>query len=171
MYNPPLDGLDGPNVLALYEEGLPLTVIAEATGRRVSVVQAWLVRRGHHEPVGRPDRQRVEGWYARGQPVEVIADRLGVSKSFVHQVARRAGMRRAPRPPTPEEQDRIVELYLAGGNIRRIALATRWNRTTVRTVLRRRGVYDPARSAATRPARVARHPWRAGAEDRRKRGF
>lgn len=56
MYNPPLDGLDGPNVLALYEEGLPLAAIFQATGRRVSVIHAWLVRRGYHEPLPRPRR-------------------------------------------------------------------------------------------------------------------
>lgn len=157
--NPPLDGLDGPNVLALFEEGLPLLWVARYTGRRLSTVQAWLIRRGHHEPRRRQPMTRRAALYAAGVPIEGIMERLRLSRSAVYRGARTTGLRRAPAPVGDEERERMVALYAEKRPILGIACAVGRSRRCVVLQLQRAGVYEPARSAATRAGRPADHPW------------
>lgn len=160
MYNPPLDGLDGPNVLALYEEGLPMTVIAEVTGRPWASIWYWLTANGHHLPSPHVDVRRVLDWYERGVPVKVISARLGISINQIHYHARKAGLRRAKLPVSDEERARMVALYRGGRNLMEIGRTTGRSVSSVRKMLQRSGVYDAARSAATLPSRPEYHPWK-----------
>jgi len=130
MHNPPIEGLDGENVLALYDEGLRLIDIAAATGRSVAGIHKFL-----------------SGWdgylprYRRPPPPP----------------GRRLN---APPAIGAEESARMTALYAEGLNIRQIAMATRRSRGGVLRVLRRCGVYDAARSAAARPGRSNDGYWR-----------
>lgn len=130
MHNPPIEGLDSENILALYEEGLRLVDIAAATGRSVAGVQKFL-----------------SGY-----------------EGYIPQERAARGPARLRRPAVPvigaEESARMTALYAGGLNIRRIALATGRSRGGVLRVLRRCGVYDAARSAATRPGRENDVYWR-----------
>lgn len=129
MHNPPIERLDGENILALYDEGLRLVDIAAATGRSVAGVQKFL-----------------SGW-----------------DGYLPQYRRHPPPRRRMKAPPvigAEETARMVALYGEGLNIRRIALATGRSRGGVLRVLRRCGVYDAARSAATRPGRMNDGYWR-----------
>lgn len=160
MYNPPLDGLDGPNVLALYEEGLPLTVIAAATGRPWGSIWCWLTANDHHLPARRVDARRVVDWYRRGVPIRTISDRLGISVEQIHYHRRQAGLRRAAWPVSGEERQRMVALYQEGLNLMEIGRMMGRAASTVKKMLIRSGVFDPARAAATLPSRPENHPWK-----------
>ena len=123
MYRPPIDGLDGPNILALYEEGLYLSDIARATGRSLTRVHTFLKKQEGYIPRRRveikrrprftythltdEERGRMVALYADGQNITRIAKatrrndktvRLVLIAAGVYDAARQA----AARPERPD---------------------------------------------------------------------
>jgi len=114
MHKPPIEGLDGENILALYEEGLRLVDIAAATGRSVAGVQKFLagyegyipqervprrrvLRRPAAPPIGAEESSRMTTLYEEGLPIRRIALATGRSRGGVRRVLRRCGVYDAAR--------------------------------------------------------------------------
>ena len=148
----------------MFYEGASLTAMGRALGVSRQTVANWLVEWDLYDPrprLTRRQREQMVAWEARNVPLATIAGRLGIDERNVRWWLRRLDVPPRRRRVTEEERARIVELYGDEEKrpIGRIAREVGRPQATVRAVLIRAGVYDAARSAATRPS-LENHPWK-----------
>ena len=150
----PMDSTDGPNVVALWEEGVPVTWVARYTGRPVGSVIGYLQRRGvwAREKAPEIDAERAMALLA-GRTFVAVAERLGCTEDGLRRAVRRAGLPRRYTDMTEEEAARIREMYADGVPWRQIRKASGRSASCVLKALE--GV--PRRGHGRR--RTWAHPW------------
>lgn len=130
-------------VLRLYRRGASLRTIQETTGVADQTIRRWRAAAGiPARPPRGPDgysadfRRRAVELYANGRTSERVAAALGCSPEAVTHWARRAGIRRPARAPTPRTDaatiDSAIRLYRRGTPLALITQATGLDRHTVR---------------------------------------
>jgi len=144
-----LSAEDVQRIEALYYRLDSLTDIAAVTGLSDSAIQYHLTKRGLDIPekrVSPPVALKIVKWYQMGITIRVIADRTGFSRSTIHyHLQRSSAVRLRKLIVTPEDVQRMIELWDQGLNLTRIAKTLSLGRTTVRKYLTATGVYDPDR--------------------------
>lgn len=152
-----------PQALALWAEGETVAAIARA----LRVSPGWVYRRLKEADVFEPARQalpddatvvaRVDGLRGRGYRLVEIAAITGWSRASIYRARRRSGAARAWRPTTAKERAEIVGQWLAARRVRPVARRAGRHWKTVRDVLVRAGVYEPAGRGH---GAAEEHPWR-----------
>lgn len=149
--------------LRLGADGETPSAIAAALG----VSRGWVYRRLKEAEEFYPARQalpdgatvvaRVDGLRGRGYRLVEIVKITGWSRASIYRARRRCNSARAWERTTAEERGEIVGQWLAARRVRPVARRAGRAWKTVRDVLKRAGVYEPA----GRGHGVAEeHPWR-----------
>lgn len=134
----PMACTDGPNIVALYREGVPLVWISRYTGRPDGSIIQHLQRQGEwaREKAPEIDVTQAKRLLSRGYTFVAVAERLGCSVDGLRRAVRQAGYPRRYTDLTEEEAVRIREMYVAGVSWRRIRTVTGRSQGCVMKALR-----------------------------------
>lgn len=121
-----MDVTDGPNIVALYQEGLSLAWIARYTGRHDGSIIVYLQRCGEWSREKAPviDTARAIQQLRLGYSQVAVAARLGCSVDGLRRAVRAADYPRQQTDLTEAERENIQALYRAGVPWRRIVAET-----------------------------------------------
>jgi hypothetical protein len=121
----PMACTDGPNIIALYGEGVPVGWIARYTGRPAGSIIQFLQR---HEEWSREKAVEIDTARARrlliGRSFVAVAEMMGCSVDGLRRAVRAAGEPRRYTDMSEEEKEQIRGMYLAGVPWRRIRATT-----------------------------------------------
>ena len=152
-----------PEALSKWAEGEPVAGIATALG----VSRGWVYRTLKRHEVFERERQalppaevmaaRVAQLQGRGYRLVEIGRITGWSRKSIYRARRAVGAPPVRRNVTAQEVAAMIESYQAARRVRTVARRVGRDWATVRAVLDRAVVYEPA-GRGHKPA--AGHPWR-----------
>jgi hypothetical protein len=166
-------------VVAEYAAGVRLSEISVKRGISVAVLRPWVRAAGIYQPdrdrgaalarvgtdTARTDVDAVLEQYHRGRSVSQLAACWGINPKAMRVIVHGSGgadvhKHRASRLGlNPHVVTAVVRAYLSGTTTPRIAAESGLSRDVVRDIVRRQGVFDPARDARGQAAaRLARRP-------------
>lgn len=121
-----MDCTDGPNIIALYQEGLPPALISRYTGRHDRSIIRYLQAAGEwsREKAADIDTARAIKELRLGYSQVDVAERLGCSVDGMRRAVRAANYPRQQTDLTEAERENIRSLYRAGVTWRRIVAET-----------------------------------------------
>ncbi len=131
----------------LYEEGLSIRDIAEASGFGATCVREHLNKLGvvMRKTIVTPEM--VDEWVAAfqdGESISTIAEHSGVNDETIRTHLKKRGIKMRKQGTrsqiTPDEEDQWADLYLAGSSVAQIAKQYKVSETTVSVHLRNMGI-------------------------------